>query len=353
MCYREGRALAGYSRQLRAGLLVTLGSLATLLLLLAGPVQAVEVKLYGKAHLSVDWLGDGEDAGLNVSSNSSRLGVRAEHEVQDGLTVLMQLEQNVRYDQRGGEFASRDSFLGVRGSFGLVRVGYFDTPMKHLRKRMDVFNDELADARNIVSGDTMSFDKRFRNGLHYRSPTWQELTFDVQYSPHEAVGATSENDLEALSTTLNWTPGNWHLGLGYERQEQQWGNPTAWRLGMAYQVTPELELLSMVQQAESLEFGDRLAGGLGARYERENWVLQGQYYVAGSDDRSDSGAQMLALGLERHLSSRFHVYLIGGVTNNDPLARFNISDGGRDTTLPAAVPGENVTGLSLGLIFDF
>lgn len=325
------------------------------LLLFALPATAAlpdGVQIYGRAHLSTDILGDGSDYGLNVSSNSSRFGVRASHQVQDNLEVFMQLEQNVRFDQRGGNFATRDSFAGLRGDWGQLRVGSFDTPGKLLRAKADVLNDRLGDLRNMASGGGMSFDPRFRNSIHYRSPRIYQTTFDIQYSPHNATDATTENDLEAISIALNYSHPRAWLGIAYEMTEGSEYDPTAVRMGAGYNFTPAWQGIVFYQHASDLRFGQRDVFGGGARYRFGDYAWMGQVYHATANDLEDSAGTMAAVGFDYYISPELTLYAILGGTDNEGQAAFSVSAGGRDTTV-IPQPGNTASGLSLGFIYNF
>lgn len=328
---------------------------AALTCTLAVPAMAndINVKVSGRAHLSVDHLNDGQDSGLNVSSNSSRLRFAASTEVAEGLEVVMQLEQNIRYDQRGGEFASRDSFLGLKGDFGLVRVGYFDTPLKAVRSRTDMFGDRIGDARNITSGPGMSFDNRYRNGIHYRSPSMSGVTFDFQYTPNNATDTTVTNDRESFSTSLSYRADGLFAVAAYETYEGNDGvDPTAFRLGLTYDISKALKVAAFYQNATDIPGGDRNVWGFGASYKMEDYTLRGQFYQASDNDSSDTGANMMVVGVDRSFGRALTMYLAYGLTSNDDAAAFTIASGGRDTRLPA-IAGENSSGLSLGMIYNF
>lgn len=328
---------------------------AALTSMLAVPALAndINVKVSGRAHLSVDHLNDGVDSGMNLSSNSSRLRFAASTEVAEGLTAVMQLEQNIRYDQSGGNFATRDSFLGLRGDFGLVRMGFFDTPLKAVRSRTDMFGDRVGDARNITSGPGMSFDNRYRNGLHYRSPAMNGFTFDFQYTPHNANDATVDNDRESFSTSFTYNANGLYAAIAYETYENAAGDdPNALRLGVSYDVSKQLKVAALFQSASNLVGGDRTVWGLGASYKIEDYTLRGQFYQAGKNDLADSGASMLAIGVDRNFGRALTMYAVYGLTSNDDAAAFTIASGGRDTRLPA-IAGENSSGFSLGLIYNF
>ncbi|MDP4535449.1 porin [Alkalimonas collagenimarina] len=322
---------------------------------LAVPAMAndINVKVSGRAHLSVDHLNDGEDSGLNVSSNSSRLRFAANTQVTEGLEVVMQLEQNIRYDQSGGNFSTRDSFLGLRGDFGLARVGFFDTPLKAVRSRTDMFGDRIGDARNITSGPGMSFDNRYRNGIHYRSPAMSGFTFDFQYTPHNANDATVDNDNESFSTSFTYNANGLYAAIAYETYENAAGDdPNALRLGVSYDVSKQLKVSALYQNASNLVGGDRNVWGVGASYKMEDYTFRGQFYQAGDNDLADSGANMFVVGVDRSFGRALTMYLAYGLTSNDDAAAFTIASGGRDTRLPA-IAGENSSGLSLGMIYNF
>lgn len=314
---------------------------------------AADVEIYGRAHLSLDFLDDGADTGTNISSNSSRLGFRASSELDNGLEAFMQLEQNIRYDQRGGEFASRDSFVGIRGNFGQVRLGYFDTPLKAVRSRTDMFGDRLGDARNMTSGGGMSFDNRYRNGIHYRSPSMNGLVFDFQYTPHNATGATTDNDQESYSTSLTYRTGDWFFVAAYETYEGDTLDPTAVRLGTYVDITPDFRVSGFYQNATDVPGGDRDTFGIGASYKLNGgYTLRSQYYQTSDNDTANTGADMFVLGIDKRLGASTTLYATYGITSNDEFANFSVSSGGRDTRVTPVV-GEDATGFSLGVIYNF
>lgn len=327
---------------------------------LATPVMAQNIEIYGRAHVSVDALDNGNDTGMNVSSNSSRLGFRAKHELDNGLEAFMQIETNIRYDQgNGGSFASRDTFAGIRGGFGQLRVGFFDTPTKLVRSNTDMFGDRLGDARNFTSGDNMSFDNRFRNGVHYRSPSQGPVTFDIQYSPHNAEGATADNNRTAISSSLTYRKGDWYAVVAYESLESAVTtadgtvlDPSVVRVGAYYNFKPEWRVSGFFQSATDIIGGDRTVYGLGTSYRSGEWTYRAQFYAASDNDTADTGANMLVLGADRRLGRSTTAYVVYAMADNDAAATFQVSAGGRDTRLPA-LAGETQTGLSVGLVYSF
>src|SRR5690625_7542414 len=83
----------------------------------------------------------------------------------------MQIEQQVDYDNGEAFTSARDTFVGVRGSFGMVRVGQFDTPFKRARGPVNLFGDLVGDMRNLTRVCDARFDERNFNSMQYRSLT--------------------------------------------------------------------------------------------------------------------------------------------------------------------------------------
>ena len=329
---------------------------------MTAPALANSVEIYGRAHLSLDALSNGIESGNNVSSNASRLGFRAKTELEDGLEAFVQIEQNIRFDEGAGNWASRDSFVGLRGEFGTVRVGQFDTPLKAVRGKVDMFGDRVGDIRNLTRTSTAGstnanignvFDERFRNGVAYRSPKLGNLTFDLHYTPHNTSGATVDNVRESYSMSLSYEVKGFYAALAYETFEGTNDlDPSAIRAGVYYDVNDALRVAALYQTASDIPGGDRDVYGVGASYKLGKYTLRGQYYVAGDNDTVDSGANMFTIGADRRLGKDLTLYVAYGATANYDNAAFRVSAGGRDTQL-AAVAGETSSAFSLGVIYNF
>jgi predicted porin len=327
------------------------------------PLAALaEIQFYGRAHVSFEHLDDGDQNGWNVSSNSSRLGFRANHELNDSLTATMQIEQNIRYENGAGSFASRDSFVGLRGDFGLVRMGFFDTPLKAVRSNTDFFGDQIGDARNMTrvrdgySGNDYDFDTRFRNGVHYRTPSFGGVTIDLHYSTNTDAGTSVTNDNDALSTSLTYRNGGLYLAGAYERKNDSSSDAT--RLGFRYNFG-DFQLAALAQFA-TVKGASGFATdqdvdtyGLGGSYAINDKVtIKAQYYMI-SADAEERDANMTAVGLDYRIASPFRLLFAYAKTSNDNNATYSMSRGGHDTTISTVAPGLNHSGFSIGFRYDF
>ena len=128
-------------------------------------------KVYGKLNIALNNNGsDGvNEKEIDLISNSSRLGLKGQLEMQDGLVGLYQIEYKIdpvdghaRDEVRGenGEievtdstFTQRNSYVGLKGSFGTLKLGKHDTPLKKASLKVDLFNDLKGDIKNITDGE--------------------------------------------------------------------------------------------------------------------------------------------------------------------------------------------------------
>ena len=142
-------------------------------------------KVYGKLNIALNY--DGSDGvnekEIDLISNSSRLGFKGQLEMQDGLVGLYQIEYQIdpvdghARDEVKGEngeievtdstFTQRNSYVGLKGSFGTLKLGKHDTPLKKASLKVDLFNDLKGDIKNITDGEN-----RITSFLGYDSPVF-------------------------------------------------------------------------------------------------------------------------------------------------------------------------------------
>jgi predicted porin len=162
---------------------------AAIIVAMAAPVAALaDVTLYGQMHMSVGAVDDstegapfaGED-NMQVRNHASRLGVKGSEDLGGGLKANFMLEYGVDPDSNDpnsdGDDTSgmsrRNQWVGLSGdSWGEVRVGRHDTPLKVVQGSFDQFNDTDADIGTIVLGE-----ERVDNVVAYISPSFSGFTF--------------------------------------------------------------------------------------------------------------------------------------------------------------------------------
>lgn len=330
--------------------------------------ETAGLNFYGRAHVSTDYLDDGEDSDLNVSSNSSRIGVRASTDLGNGLKGILQVETQINYDNGNGNLANRDTFVGLEGGFGRVRFGQIDTPLKQIRSAVDLFGDQIGDLRALTrlhsnTGAPYSgqdFDARFKNGIYYNTPAFGGgFVFNLHYTPEVKETTDLEDESAAYSTSLTYEAGDLYLAVAHELWESL-EDSNAVRLGARYKLN-DWTFSGLFQQAtiknleDEEEEEDVQAFGVGASYKiSSSWVAKGQFYNLNAKDREDGGTNLLAIGADYILSKQFRVLFAYAQADNEDAAAYRITGGGGygDTSITTAT-GETASGLSVGFRYDF
>ncbi len=255
-------------------------------------VAQTSVELYGHADLSVDYMtkglsgqhhivGGGPTASdpvghmgyeTDVSSNLSYLGVRAAHDLgEGGLKALVQFETQVDVastPSEGGSgtkgaFASRNSYLGIAGNFGAVKVGKTDTPYKLATARMDPFSATIGDYNSIMGntgGDNRAeFDQRLSHSIWYESPNMSGFRVNALISPGmnrassgvpDTLGGGGANSIPASGENNICTGGN----AGPDCTDGSFGN--AYSLAGIYNAGPLYATLSYEKHKDVNRHGD-------------------------------------------------------------------------------------------------
>lgn len=323
----------------------------------AFPLTAMaDVTVYGRAHVSLDYLDDGAEYGeVNISSNSSRLGFKAEKKTESGITGFMQIEGEITYNQGDSSLSSRDTFVGVKGNFGSVRVGKFDTPFKAARGPANLFGDQLGDMRNLTRVDDARFDERMPNTVHYQSPSMSGVVLNLAYSMHEGTEAGQDVKDQGMSTSITYKGGPVELAVAYEQYEEDHSRAErdAVRAAIAYKVIDPLKLVAFAQVADHSDDSlDSDTFGFGAEYAITKKTAVKGMYMARTTDADDADSNMFVVGVEHKLDSNLRVYGNYAVVANDDAAELNPWSQGR-TVGADSVVGEDASGLSVGLRFDF
>jgi predicted porin len=173
---------------------------------LAAHGQLENVRLYGDLNLDFELVrgkqADGTDPTVDrVSSNSSRLGIRASEYLGRGQVAIFQLESSIDGDTGGGELAGRESFVGLQGDWGTLKLGHFLTPYDDL---LPIFGNAPTLTTSILSTAAIwaqgplskvqgGFDARLGNSLRYETPPIGGFTGEIQYSTRDSSGTAGAN----------------------------------------------------------------------------------------------------------------------------------------------------------------
>ncbi|HTN32023.1 MAG TPA: porin [Pseudomonas sp.] len=325
-------------------------------------VAMADVTVYGRAHVSADMLDDGKDySEFNISSNSSRLGFKGNHEINPDLKAFFQIEQEVLFGSKvGSTLNTRDTFVGLSGNFGAVQAGRFDSPFKVARGPANLFGDQVGDMKNLARVEKAKFDERYENTIQYTTPTFSGFNAKLGYSVHEGASAASDHKSDSVSLSLNYGAGPLEAAVAYEQVGEDVGERDGIRLAAAYKLTNALKLVGFYQTVEYS--GDATAAdndisssdvyGLGGELKVAANTAVKAMWMARSAEADNRDSDMLAVGIEHKLDKAVRVYANYAMLNNDKLTKQTPWKEGRSAA-PGGTLDETASGFSVGLRYDF
>ena len=192
------------------------------LTLAALPVAAsADVILYGQIKAGVEVSQtktkvDGDetksDTGSEIADFGSRIGFKGHEHLGNNLNAIWQVENSVNV-AGGGDWADRESFIGLEGNFGKIRAGKLETQLKS----MDSLDPWEYSNNALGLGVFQRTGERIVS-VKYDSPVWAGFSGNVQFTPRdngtdvrgEGVTTGRADDDHASDTS------RYYAGLNYE-----------------------------------------------------------------------------------------------------------------------------------------
>jgi len=214
--------------------LVALAVAGVLAAPLAAQAQTANVVLYGRVNLDMEVVrGEQSASGANpsvfrVSSNSSRLGVRGTESLGGGLNAIFQIESSVSADAGGGTLASRETYVGLQGSWGTVKMGNFLAPYDDIHPifgNVPTLTTSILSTAAVWANGTNSkanggFDARLGNSVRYDSPNFGGFTGGIQYASWEAGLPSGKSNSGIFSLGGFYNNGPIQIGVAFEQNNK-------------------------------------------------------------------------------------------------------------------------------------
>ena len=284
--------------------------------------EKVEVEMpefYGKVNVSVqNTQEEGKGSISELVSNASRLGVKGKIELNHGLEGIYKLEyqtavddgDNSKLNDKKETFSQRNIYAGIKGGFGQIIAGKFDTPFKKAQNKIDLFNDLEGDIKSAIS----AHDNRTANTVQYSTPKMSGLVATVAH-----IASEDENVNDGTSSSLTFTQKNVYAAIAYDTD-----------------VEADTDALRLVAQYSMADF---TVGALweqdntdGSDNDKEGWVYSASYKLNsdiklkaqyGESDIVKDNAETYSLGADYKLAKNAKAYAFvtdetfGDDTSND------------------------------------
>jgi len=299
----------------------------------APAAMANDTTLYGKVHMSIN-NSDTNDA-WNVSNHSSRLGVKGSEDLGNGLKAIFQYEMSYSgVDSSTAIGSARNSYIGLAGDFGQVRVGRHDTPNKVAFYAAG--NERLADSIIDLNSNFGFQELRTSNAIAYISPSFSGLTVAAAVVPGEAVGqgpltpvTDADGIADAYSVGVMYSGGGLKASVGYTDGSDLVGLSDATLLNVG--ATYTMDNFSIGGQYQESEAGP------GGFPDKEAWVLTGTagfgnntliVMYGNAEDDNGVDADTLGLAVTHKMSKRTSAYVAYRNTDDTAVPSAWIGNGG-------------------------
>ena len=364
--------------------------------------QASSVEIYGRANLGIDNYratgGTGADykGRTRIYDGASRVGFRVNEGLGGGLRAFVVIETGVNIDsgntngQSGGPnantagWASRDSYVGLGGGWGDVRLGrqsiYWSNGLL-AQTGANYINAEIPFSSGVVFGRMQGPVARQANVVSYNTPSLGGFTASLSYSPtSEAAGPGAETNGRILGATGRYTSGALRAQVDWARN--QGATPAAGSrtevtglkggVGWAYAAGSQLSfLLGRVQNEGIAQAGFSAAGdstrqmwwAVNWEHMIGQWAVYAQYgnlrEASGCSVNCDeTGARAYMLGTKYFLSKRTGVYASLNVTRNESNQNADYVAGGMSSApnvglTPGISPGADPRIVAVGIMHNF
>ena len=305
------------------------------------------------------------------------------------------MESGLAIDTGGGNFGTRDTFIGLTGpSMGTLQLGYLTSSARAMGGIFDINkagtgigmsaallgklgNLAVTDAalKTQATGQIALFDSRLRNSVQYTTPTFNNFSGSALYSTGEnGVGPRAYN----ANIGVKYDDGAWFAALAYTRSTTGADNNSATSVS-AFEKVSDLRAALTYRFSANTRIGlmyDRTSGDLtragslaygGSDLKQSVWYVNGalgigangriiaQYGQAGklsggSAALADSGkARHYTLGYEHDLSKRTLFKAIYSEIRNNRAANYDFGIG----SIGGVAAGADPRGFAVGLRHTF
>lgn len=281
-------------------------AIAAMVPALASAQESELLDIYGKANVDFQSSDEGEGSITDIKSNASRLGVKGELPLDNGLKGIYKMEYQVDIDGDAEEtFEQRNIYAGLEGGFGQVIGGKFDTPLKVAQNKVDLFNDLEGDIKSVITKS----DNRESNNLQYTTPSFGGFKVSAAYISNrdEVIGVdelgediTRDN---GTSVSLAYDNNGIYLAYAYDMdvEANDWD---VQRVVAQYNIGP-VQVGALFEEQEKAD-GSTQDGWLASvAYKINQWTAKAQY---GQSDIVVADAETYSLGLDYKLSSAAKVF---------------------------------------------
>jgi predicted porin len=331
--------------------------------------------IYGRANVtyerittknSSDTTAQPNQSNWDLVDNSSRVGFRGRKDLGGGLIGLFQIESRVRLDEGFGDLSSRDSYAGLEGGFGTVRLGRTIGPVYYATyDYISMHNHDTGTSSDALLAPTIFGNAGFMNNtVWYTSPKFGGFAVDVAHSLLGVTRLPGQSQPRYLGIVGSFDQGPLHLAASYANTKKSSdldpgaavtpNDDKAYTIGGLYDLKVVV-LGALFERAKSKTF---TTGDASRNYVRVSAMMpvgKHEFHVNfgtvnGRLDRadlSDDGARQWTLGYNYNITKETKVYGFFTTVNNDTNGNY------AGFANPNGVTAVDMTSIALGVRHNF
>src|SRR5437016_10017297 len=340
------------------------------------------IQIYGRANVTYERITTENSSNTAVQpnqsnwdlvDNSSRIGFRGNKDLGGGLTGLFQMESRVRLNTGKDAFlTSRDSYAGLAGSYGTVRLGRTIGPVYYATyDYISMHNHDTGTSSDALLAPTVVGRQGFMNRtVWYTSPKLGAFSVDVAYSLLEAQRVVGDSQPRYLGLVGSYDQGPLHLAASYAntKNSDNLGGSTAnddkaYTLGGLYDFKTFV-VGALIESAKS----NTLAGGDAKRnYFRISGMLpvgKNEFHlnfgtvnhgiggIGNGTSTSNDGAKQWTAAYNYNLTKETKVYGFYTRVHNDTNGMYGFGASTANVN-PTPVAGLEISSIAIGVRHNF
>jgi predicted porin len=282
-------------------------------------------EVYGKANISVNQIEQESKSPLidewQLNSNASRIGIKGsqalDSDSSEKFEAIYKMEFEVAIDDgdnKGETFSQRNIYAGLKGKYGTLIGGKFDTPLKKSQGKVDRFSDlPLGDIKNIMEGED-----RADNSIMYTSPVFNGFSGSFAAVPPEDSQSDNGDDglLDGTSIAINYK--NDFLTAAIANNADIDDQDTT-RIVADFNFS-NTKVGFMVQTAESVDDSskDEDSWLVSGQHKINDYTLKAQYGM--TDYSNDHEDTLVVLGVDKKMSKTSKIYTYYAAVRKDEIS---------------------------------
>ena len=342
------------------------------------------IQIYGRANVSYERIttenssntaalpaGQPNQSNWDLVDNSSRIGIRGNKDLGGGLTGLFQVESRVRLDSGGDLLSTRDSYAGLAGGFGTVRLGRTIGPVYYATyDYISMHNHDTGTSSDALLAPTVFGNQGFMNNtVWYTSPKiGRAFTVDVAYSLLGVQRVVSDSQPHYLGVVGSYDQGPLHAAASYANTQKTVALGTGANDDKAYTIGGLYDFKTFVVGAliESAKTKVLTGGDASRNYVRVSAMMpvgKHEFHVnfgtvnhgvgsSASSSTSNDGAKQWTLAYNYNITKETKIYGFYTKVDNDNNGTYGAGNFNANMTINQ-VPGLGISSIAVGVRHNF